>query len=251
MLCTTTRSASSAAYASKSGRSARILRGAITPVIAVRIGVCRGGSDSRMPCGRQLGVTWRLTGPTPAPEMKVSWFTRISWQASKRVKAWTSYCGSQTAGPASSSSAKSGYGSIKFASEYGSTSRVGTPAVGEALTGGTLPRGRTGRSRHAVVASGIACDSFAMGDHAFIVELKDGTELEVGADQTILDAIEASGRRVLTSCREGNCGTCETNVLAGEVDHRDEVLDDDEKASNDVMMICVSRAKGERLVLDL
>jgi ferredoxin len=90
-----------------------------------------------------------------------------------------------------------------------------------------------------------------MGDHAFIVELKDGTELEVGADQTILDAIEASGRRVLTSCREGNCGTCETNVLAGEVDHRDEVLDDDEKASNDVMMICVSRAKGERLVLDL
>jgi ferredoxin len=90
-----------------------------------------------------------------------------------------------------------------------------------------------------------------MADRAFIVELKDGTEIEVGADQTILDAIEASGRRVLTSCREGNCGTCETVVLAGEVDHRDEVLDDDEKASNEVMMICVSRAKGDRLVLDL
>ena len=90
-----------------------------------------------------------------------------------------------------------------------------------------------------------------MADHAFIVQLNDGTELEVGADQSILDAVEASGRRVLTSCREGNCGTCETNVLAGEVDHRDEVLDDEEKASNDVMMICVSRAKGDRLVLDL
>ena len=35
------------------------------------------------------------------------------------------------------------------------------------------------------------------------------------------------------------------------VDHRDEVLDDDEKAANDVMMICVSRAAGDRLVLDL
>lgn len=90
-----------------------------------------------------------------------------------------------------------------------------------------------------------------MADHAFIVELKDGSELEVAADQTIMEAIEASGRRVLNSCREGNCGTCETTVLAGEVDHRDEVLDDDEKASNEVMMICVSRAKGERLVLDL
>ena len=54
----------------------------------------------------------------------------------------------------------------------------------------------------------------------------------------------------MTSCREGNCGTCETNVLGGEIDHRDQILDDDEKAANDVMMICVSRAKGDRLILD-
>lgn len=90
-----------------------------------------------------------------------------------------------------------------------------------------------------------------MADHAFIVQLNDGTDVEVAANQTILDALERSGRRVLTSCREGTCGTCETTVLAGEVDHRDNVLDDDEKAANDVMMICVSRAKGERLQLDL
>ena len=90
-----------------------------------------------------------------------------------------------------------------------------------------------------------------MEDHAFIVQLNDGTELEVGAGQTIIDALEQAGRRVLTSCREGNCGTCETNVLGGEIDHRDQILDDDEKAANDVMMICVSRAKGDRLILDL
>ncbi len=89
-----------------------------------------------------------------------------------------------------------------------------------------------------------------MEDHAFIVQLNDGTELEVAAGQSIIDALEHAGRRVLTSCREGNCGTCETNVLGGEIDHRDQILDDDEKAANDVMMICVSRAKGDRLILD-
>ena len=90
-----------------------------------------------------------------------------------------------------------------------------------------------------------------MSDHAFIVVLRDGTELAVAADQTILDALEQAGRRVLTSCREGNCGTCETAVLAGAIDHRDHVLDDEERAAGDVMMICVSRAAGDRLVLDL
>jgi ferredoxin len=90
-----------------------------------------------------------------------------------------------------------------------------------------------------------------MADAPFIVELNDGTELEVGADQTIIEALEHAGRRVLTSCREGNCGTCETAVLAGEVDHRDHVLDDDERAAGDVMMICVSRAAGDRLRLDI
>jgi len=54
-----------------------------------------------------------------------------------------------------------------------------------------------------------------VSDRAFTVVLRDGTELAVAADQTILDALEEAGRRVLTSCREGNCGTCETAVLAG------------------------------------
>ena len=47
---------------------------------------------------------------------------------------------------------------------------------------------------------------------------------------------------VLWSCREGTCGTCETPVLAGEVDHRDSLLTDEEKAANDKMFICVSHA---------
>ena len=60
------------------------------------------------------------------------------------------------------------------------------------------------------------------------------------------------GISVLGSCHEGVCGTCETVILVdGEVDHRDSVLNDDEKASNETMMICVSRCTSGRLTLDL
>jgi ferredoxin len=89
-----------------------------------------------------------------------------------------------------------------------------------------------------------------MQDQPFTVVLNDGSEIVVAADQTILDAIEATGRRMLNSCREGNCGTCETDIKFGEADHRDEVLTDDEKAEQFSMMICVSRAKGDRIGLD-
>ena len=75
--------------------------------------------------------------------------------------------------------------------------------------------------------------------------------LTVPADRSILDVVEESGVGVLSSCSEGTCGTCDTPVLAGEPDHRDSVLTAEEKAGNDCMMICVSRARTARLVLDL
>jgi ferredoxin-NADP reductase len=75
--------------------------------------------------------------------------------------------------------------------------------------------------------------------------------LTIPPDRSILDVVEEAGVGVLSSCAEGTCGTCETPVLEGEPDHRDSVLDDDEKAANDCMMICVSRACTARLVLDL
>jgi len=88
-------------------------------------------------------------------------------------------------------------------------------------------------------------------EHSFIVELNDGREIEVSADETIIDAVEAAGVVVASSCREGVCGTCETRVKAGIPDHRDVVLSDEEHATNKVMTICVSRCLGDRLVLDL
>jgi ferredoxin-NADP reductase len=87
---------------------------------------------------------------------------------------------------------------------------------------------------------------------AFEVELaQSGTTLTVPPDRSILEVLEDAGIQVLSSCQEGTCGTCETVVLAGEVDHRDSLLTDEEMAANDTMFICVSRAACPRLVLDL
>lgn len=85
---------------------------------------------------------------------------------------------------------------------------------------------------------------------AFTVRLqKSGKTVEVGASQSILEALRASGTRVPTSCESGTCGSCRTGLVSGEVEHRDMVLGDDERACN--IMVCVSRAKSAELVLDL
>jgi ferredoxin len=75
--------------------------------------------------------------------------------------------------------------------------------------------------------------------------------LTIPADRSILDVVKEAGVGALSSCREGTCGTCETPVLEGEPDHRDSVLDEEERQAGDYMMICVSRSCGPRLVLDL
>ncbi|RKT04374.1 ferredoxin-NADP reductase [Streptomyces sp. 3211.6] len=84
----------------------------------------------------------------------------------------------------------------------------------------------------------------------FTVELaRTGATVEVGAGESALSAV----RRVLPdtpySCEQGFCGTCRHRVLAGAVDHRDELLTDGERA--DSMLLCVSRAAEDRLTLDL
>ncbi|GAA4704994.1 PDR/VanB family oxidoreductase [Phytohabitans rumicis] len=90
------------------------------------------------------------------------------------------------------------------------------------------------------------------GGTAFEVELAlSGRTVTVRPDRSILAALEEAGVAVLSSCREGTCGTCETVVLGGVPDHRDSLLTEDERAAGDTMMICVSRARTPRLVLEL
>jgi len=86
----------------------------------------------------------------------------------------------------------------------------------------------------------------------FEVELaRSGTTVTVTPDKTVLEALNEIGVEVLSSCRRGVCGTCETTVLAGRPDHRDALLDDDEREADDYMYVCVSRSRDDRLVLDL
>ncbi|MFC4507258.1 MULTISPECIES: PDR/VanB family oxidoreductase [Streptomyces] len=90
------------------------------------------------------------------------------------------------------------------------------------------------------------------GDTEFEVELaQSGRTLTVAAGVSVLDTVRAAGVEVLFSCAEGTCGTCETEVLEGTPDHRDSVLTDEEREAGETMMICVSRCRGRKLVLDL
>lgn len=87
-------------------------------------------------------------------------------------------------------------------------------------------------------------------DRLFKVTLKKtGKSLDVPIGTTILETLRTNAIDVPSSCESGTCGTCRTRLLAGAADHRDLVLAEHERDSN--IMICVSRAKSDELVLDL
>jgi ferredoxin-NADP reductase len=86
----------------------------------------------------------------------------------------------------------------------------------------------------------------------FEIELRrSGVVAVVRAGQSVLDVVRELVPGVLYSCEEGYCGSCEQRVLEGTPDHRDSVLSERERAENNTMMICVSRSKSPRLVLDV
>jgi ferredoxin-NADP reductase len=93
-------------------------------------------------------------------------------------------------------------------------------------------------------------DAAAGGAGSFEVELhRSGRTVQVASGQSVLSAVRAELPHVSYSCEQGFCGTCQQRVLEGEIDHRDALLTDAER--DDSMLICVSRCRGERLVLDL
>lgn len=75
--------------------------------------------------------------------------------------------------------------------------------------------------------------------------------LNVPPDRSILDTLQAAGINVPRSCEQGICGSCECRIVEGAVDHRDSILSASERAANQSLMTCVSRATGPRLVLDI
>ncbi|WP_170975397.1 PDR/VanB family oxidoreductase [Martelella alba] len=100
------------------------------------------------------------------------------------------------------------------------------------------------------------CESFAppkpAGETPFAVKIRaTGEIIPVGAGETIAGALRQAGIAVETSCGLGVCGTCLAAVIEGIPDHRDDYLSASEKAANDKILLCCSRARSATLVIDL
>jgi vanillate O-demethylase ferredoxin subunit len=95
-------------------------------------------------------------------------------------------------------------------------------------------------------------DPGASEDRAFEVRLaSSGRTIKVAPGQSMAAALHASGIDLPVSCEQGVCGTCLTRVIAGEPEHRDSYLTDEERSRNDQCLPCCSRSRSACLVLDL
>ena len=89
-------------------------------------------------------------------------------------------------------------------------------------------------------------------DAAFTVKIaSSGQEIQVGANQTVIEVLHQAGVDVPIACEQGVCGTCLVRVLSGVPDHKDMYLTPEEQEANDQFTPCCSRSKSPVLVLDL
>lgn len=108
-----------------------------------------------------------------------------------------------------------------------------------------------------IPAAQVHVEYFTARDEAateggYVVELrKSGLEFAIAEGRTILQVLRDAGVDTPYSCESGVCGACETKVVSGDVDHRDNVLTETERKASTTMMICCSGSKSSRLVLDL
>ncbi|WP_436697647.1 cytochrome P450/oxidoreductase [Nocardioides sp. BYT-33-1] len=90
------------------------------------------------------------------------------------------------------------------------------------------------------------------GNTPFRAELRrSGVTVDVPVDKRLIEVVREAVPGIAYDCEKGFCGSCETRVLEGTPDHRDEVLSETEQAAGRSMMICVSRSCTPTLVLDL
>lgn len=109
---------------------------------------------------------------------------------------------------------------------------------------------RRGYSSDRIHREYFSADVDASGESFEVEARASGITVKVGPQDTIAKVLAAHGVKIEVKCEEGVCGTCLTDVLEGDIDHRDRFLTDDEREDGDVMCACCSRGKG-RLVLDI
>jgi ferredoxin len=97
----------------------------------------------------------------------------------------------------------------------------------------------------------VRCEEDGMSDKEFIVEIPESeVTFWVPSGHSIAEMANSNGVEILTGCEDGKCGTCVVKVIEGEVEHRDSVLTEEKRAQG-WMCACVSRARGDKLVLEI
>lgn len=84
-----------------------------------------------------------------------------------------------------------------------------------------------------------------------VVQHSTGREIRVAESDTMLSALRKAGLSMPSECEYGVCGHCATGVVSGIPEHRDSYLTEAERASNKIVMPCVSRCQGDRIELDI
>lgn len=121
-----------------------------------------------------------------------------------------------------------------------------------ALEAACATRGRPAPHVERFAARPVQGDSPSEPASSFEVVLaQSGQRFTIPEDKTIIAVLEEAGIPIITSCTEGFCGICETEVISGIPDHHDDYLTDELRATNRTMMICVGRSKSKELVLKL
>lgn len=116
----------------------------------------------------------------------------------------------------------------------------------------TLEERHAGQAQWSLNIERFAAGPVDSSGNAFDVVINStGQRITVPEGQSVLSVLREAGVKIVSSCGDGVCGSCETGVLAGIPDHRDSILSEEERADNDYMMLCVSRSLSEELVLDL
>src|SRR5690606_41114651 len=98
------------------------------------------------------------------------------------------------------------------------------------------------RAFHVTGVQTCALPIWTVPDTPFEVEFAEsGRVVVVGAEETILEAAERAGLAVVSSCKTGTCGTCETPIVSGRADHRDPSLTPAEREGSRTRLTCVAR----------
>jgi ferredoxin-NADP reductase len=107
-------------------------------------------------------------------------------------------------------------------------------------------------------ADRLQFETFASGGRfapeEFVARLRDrdGREVAVRRNRTLLDALKDEDVDMMWDCLRGECGLCTVRVLEveGELDHRDVFLSEDEQREGETIVTCVSRAVGGAITID-